>query len=94
VQVISVTSRIIQIRAQGQSNANAKDIANAVADSYVAYGNGHGPRQAQVLGFATIARGAPLSHRLLVPCGLGGPIGGLAGALVVVLGRGRRLRTA
>jgi capsular polysaccharide biosynthesis protein len=94
VQVRIVTSRVILIRAQGQTDANAKDIANAVADSFVAYGNGRGPRQAQVLDSAEIASGAPLSHRLLVPCGLGGLIGALVGAMAVVLGRGRRLRTA
>jgi capsular polysaccharide biosynthesis protein len=94
VQVRSLTNRVIVIRAQGQTDANAKDIATAVADSYVAYRNSHGRLQARVLDYAVIARGAPLSRRLLVPCGLGGLIGGLAGALAVVLGRGRRLRTA
>ncbi len=37
VQVKSLTSNLISISAQGKTAAQAEDIANAVADSYVAY---------------------------------------------------------
>jgi capsular polysaccharide biosynthesis protein len=94
VHVKSVTSAVILISAQGRTDASAENIANAVADSYVAFGNGQQHLKPVVLGDAAMAREAPLSHRLLVPCGLGGLIGALIGGMTAIIGRGRRLRTA
>ena len=89
VQVKNLTPNILAIGAQGTTAAQAKDIANAVADSYISYVDA-----GRVLEPATTATGTPLSRRLLVNGVLGALLGALAGAIVALaIGRkDRRLR--
>jgi len=89
VQVKSLTRAILAIGAQGTTAAQAEDIANAVADSYVSYVDA-----GRVLEPAATATGTPLPRRLLVKGGLGALLGVLAGAIVALaIGRNdRRLR--
>jgi len=95
IQVKSLTLRVLSISARGQTASQAKDTANAVANSYVAYVKGPkssaGTMQAAVLDPAAPASGRPLSHRLLVTGGLGALLGLLIGAIgVTALSRGDR----
>lgn len=98
VQVTSVTSNVISIKAKGQTAAQAEAAANAVAGSYVAYlDSGSSPVghvQARILGHATTATGTPLYIRLLETGGTGVLAGGLIGAIIALaIGRSdRRLR--
>ena len=94
VQVSSLTPDILAIGAQGTTAAQAEDIANAVADSYISYVSSPGSPDARVLEPATSATGTPLPKRLLVNGGLGALLGALAGAIVALaIGRNdRRLR--
>jgi capsular polysaccharide biosynthesis protein len=99
VHVKSPTGTIIAISGKGESAAQAKDAANAVAQSYVDY-VGHrgnlpdGPIQARVLQPAITATGTKPSSRL-VGMGL---LGALLGSVIAGLGvvavsrRDRRLR--
>ena len=84
IRVRGVTNRVIVISAQGQTAAAAEGTANAVADSYIAYGDSHRRMRAQVLDRASIARGPSLSHRLVVAGGLGALLGALIGAIAVI----------
>jgi capsular polysaccharide biosynthesis protein len=95
VQARSLTSRVIVISAQGSTAASAEDTANAVVHSFIAYGS-HRHLRAQVLEPAVIISGPPLSHRLLIPAGIGALLGALIGVIAgVMLGRsGRSLRLA
>jgi uncharacterized protein involved in exopolysaccharide biosynthesis len=85
IRVKPLTSSILSISAQGTTTAQAEGAANAVASSYVAYVNSRrspGPRaRAQVIEPAVIVTQTPLSHRLLVPGGLGALLGALIGAI-------------
>ncbi len=94
VQVSSVTPDIVAIGAEGTTAAQAKDIANAVADSFISYISSSGNPDGWVLEPATSATGTPLPMRLLVNGGLGALLGALAGAIVALaIGRSdRRLR--
>ena len=98
VQVANVAGNVLSISAQGETPAQAKDTANAVTDSYVAYtrsvsGPG-GQLLARVLEPAVNGAGPSLLLRLSEIAGLGALIGALIGALAAfVIGRGdRRLR--
>jgi capsular polysaccharide biosynthesis protein len=98
VQAKSLTPRIITISAQGTTAAQARNTANAVADSYIAYVGSTtipgGRVIARPLGTATNATGTSLAKRLLIFGGLGVLVGALIGAIVALaIGRGdRRLR--
>lgn len=99
VHVKSLTPNIISIGAEAKTAAQAEDIANAVARSYLSYVSAkHSARTVRVeawsLQSATSATGTSLSTRLLVTGGLGALIGALIGAIgVLALNRGdRRLR--
>jgi capsular polysaccharide biosynthesis protein len=98
VQVKSRTATILSISAAGTTAAQARDTANAVANSYVAYvrsGNIHGGQvQARVLEPATTATGTSLPARLLLTGGLGALLGALIAAIAVLAlsRRDRRLR--
>ena len=94
VQVTSVTTDILAIGAQGTTAAQAEDIANAVADSYVSFISSPGNPDGWVQESATTAAGTPLARRLLVNGGLGALLGALAGTIVALaIGRNdRRLR--
>ena len=91
VQVSSLTPDIVAIGAQGTTAAQAQDIANAVADSFISYISSPGIPDARVLEPATSATGTPLPMRLLVNGGLGALLGALAGAIAAVaIGRNDR----
>jgi capsular polysaccharide biosynthesis protein len=98
IQVKSLTPRIISIQAQGTTGAQAEDIANAVANSFIAYvGEGNSPGGQVVvrtLERATSASGASLSTRALITGMLGALLGTLIGAIIALaINRGdRRLR--
>jgi len=94
VQVNSVTPDIIAFSAQGVTAAQAKGIANAVANSYISYNSSPGSPGGRVLERATTATGTPLPMRLLVTGGLGVLLGALVGAIVAlaISRNDRRLR--
>jgi len=97
VQVTGVNSGFLSIRAEGKTAAQAKDTANAVADSYVAYCRNPGCPQVQgasVLEPATTAAEPSLYSRLPIIGLLGALLGALVGAIVVLAfnRRDRRLR--
>jgi capsular polysaccharide biosynthesis protein len=87
LQVKSLTSNVLSIRAEGRTAAQAEGTANAVADSYVAYVSSGkipgGQVQARVLAPATTAAGTLLSFRLLITGGFGALLGVLIGAIAV-----------
>jgi capsular polysaccharide biosynthesis protein len=99
VDVKSPTGTIIAISAKSKSAAQAKNTANAVAQSYVDY-VGHagnlpdGPVQARVLERATTATGTKPTSRLVGMGLLGALLGAVIGALgiLAVSRRDRRLR--
>ena len=97
--VKSLTYNVISISAQGQTETQAEDVANAVASSYVRYlasGSSTSGRAipAKVLERATSATGTALFVRLLVTGGLGALLGLLIGAIFVlaISRHDRRLR--
>jgi capsular polysaccharide biosynthesis protein len=95
VHASSLTSNVIQITGRARSGAQAEDIANAVANSYLAYVSaatspvGHVP--ARLLQPATEATGlSPVEELLLTGAyGLGG---GLIVGVIAALARGRNDR--
>jgi capsular polysaccharide biosynthesis protein len=98
VNVQVLASGVLSINAEGKSAAQAEDLANAVAHSYIAYVTTKigpaGKVQAKLLAAATTAtQGSRLIH-LLVFAALGSVAGAAIGALgVLAIGRGdRRLR--
>lgn len=98
VQVANLTTDVISITAQGRTDSQAEDIANAVADSYVAYigsaNSSVGPVPARILVAATNATAPRLLDRILATALAGLLLGtaiGIIGALAI--GRhDRRLR--
>jgi capsular polysaccharide biosynthesis protein len=86
VHVTSLTPAVLSITAKAATASQAESIANAVADSYVAYaGSPDGPVAqvpAQVLAAATSATATRLPVRLLATTVLGG----VAGGLIAVIG--------
>jgi capsular polysaccharide biosynthesis protein len=97
IDVKSITPGVLSVAAEGKTAAEAENLANAVADSYIAYVGksvAAAKVQATVLAPATIAtQGSRIVHWLV-----NGVLGGLAGALVGATGalaagrRDRRLR--
>ena len=95
IQVGSQTDNILQITAQARTAAQAEDIANAVANSYISYvGSSESPVGrvvARPLAPANTASGtSPLVHRIVF-----GVVGALVGFLVgfiIALARGRGSR--
>lgn len=98
IRATNLTTNLISITAQAGSAAQAEQLANAVADSYVAYvgaaSTPAGQVPAQVVQYATNATAARLVVRLLTTAFLGALLGALIGAIVVLaIGRNdRRLR--
>jgi capsular polysaccharide biosynthesis protein len=98
IRVTNLTTNLISITAQARTATQAEQMANAVADSYVAYvGAANTPAgqvPAQVVQYATNATAARLLVRLLTTAFLGALLGALTGAIVVLaIGRNdRRLR--
>ena len=88
VVATSLTTDLVEIKAQGKTAAQAEDIANAVANSYVSYigsPNTPGGRVfGQVLEPATTATGTSLRIRLLLYGGLGAVLGGLIGSIIAL----------
>ncbi len=98
VQVKSLTPNVISVNAEGATAAQAEDIANAVATSYIAYlstpTSPGGQVPAKLLQAATSATGTSRAVHLIIIGGLGALAGALAGAIIAVaISRGdRRLR--
>jgi capsular polysaccharide biosynthesis protein len=99
VQITTPIAHALLISAQGETAAQAVDIANAVADSYVAYVSAAsipgGQIPAQVLQRATLASKTPLLDPLLVTAAIGALAGfltGTVGLLAVNRGDGRLRR--
>jgi capsular polysaccharide biosynthesis protein len=98
VHVTSLIPTVLSITAQAATVSQAESMANAVADSYVAYvGASNGPVTqvpAQVLAAARSATATRLPVRMLATTVLGGLLGALGAAIgVLAIGRGdRRLR--
>jgi len=96
VSVSNPDPYIISITAQSKTDAQAEDIANAVAQSYVAYvrTGGEVEAQARMLESATIATRTSLASYLLLYGGLGALLGALVGVIgVLAFSHGdRRLR--
>lgn len=97
INVTSPTPNLIQISAHGTTAAQAEDIANAVANSYVSYvSSTTSPARAdaRLLEQATPATGTAFPVRLLVAGGLGALAGAVVGAIIAVAmsRRERRLR--
>jgi hypothetical protein len=89
VRVISLTPRILSIRAEGATAIQAEAIANAVARSYIDYVRDDTSREqpAYLLDTAAAATGTPLAHRLVTFGGLGVLAGVLTGALAALVRR-------
>lgn len=90
IQVKSLTDRVLSISAQGATTAQAARIADAVADSYIAFVDANitpGQPRTQVLERAVGATGTPLPARLLVTGGLGALLGALIGAITALVVR-------
>ncbi len=98
VHVNSLTANVLAINGRAPAAAQARQIANTVATSYVTYirskTNPGGRVLGRVLERAATATGTPLRDRLLVTGGLGALGGALLGAItaVAVRRKDRRLR--
>jgi hypothetical protein len=98
VQVKSLTPNVISVNAEAATAAQAEDIANAVATSYIAYlstpNSPGGQVPARLLQTASSATGTPRAVHLIIIGGLGALLGSLVGAIIAVaISRGdRRLR--
>ena len=98
VEVESRTGTFIVVAAKGKTAAQAEDIANAVARSYVAYVRQenlpNGPVQARVWQTATTATGTRPASRLVLLGSLGGLVGGVIATfgILALSRRDRRLR--
>jgi hypothetical protein len=84
VRVTTLTPRVLSIRAQGATAAQAVSIANAVARSYIAYARSPQGTVSQppayLLDMAAVATRTPLARRGATAGGLGALLGALAGA--------------
>jgi len=84
----SLTTEIVQLSAKAKTAAQAEEIVNAVASSYVSYLSSPtapgGKVYAQVLDPAMTAARTPLGTRLLLYGGLGGLLCGLIGSIVAI----------
>jgi capsular polysaccharide biosynthesis protein len=98
IQVTAVTTNLLSITAQAGTATQAEKMANALADSYVAYADSpqapKGQAPAKVMQYATNATDTRLLVRLLTTAFLGALLGALIGAIVALAtGRyDRRLR--
>jgi len=98
VQVTSVTTDLLSITAQAGTATRAEEMANALADSFVAYTNSpaapKGQAPAQIMQYAKNATETRLLVRLLSTGFLGALLGALIGSVVALaMGRSdRRLR--
>ena len=98
VQVKSLTPNVLAVGGEGSSAAQAKGIANGVANSYVAYvGAANNPGvqvQARVLELATYATGTSLITGVIITALIGGLAGALLGAIgaLAISRNDRRLR--
>ena len=98
IQATRAATGLMSVSAYGTTPAQAVDMANAVASSYVAYvssaSNPAGPQPAEVFQTATTATGTPLTLRLFYAAGAGVVSGALIGAVIALaVGRNdRRLR--
>ena len=94
-QVTAVTTNLLSITAQAGTATQAEEMANALADSYVAYADSpqapNGQAPAKVMQYATNATDTRLLVRLLTTAFLGALLGALIGA-VVALATGRNDR--
>ncbi len=92
--VSSPSADIITFTAQGTTTAQAEDIANAVARSYIARLRSPGSLGAGLLQPAVSAVGTSGATRVAVDGGLGALLGALAGSILVLATRrdDRRLR--
>ncbi len=88
VSATSVTTEIVQITAQGKTAAQAEDIANAVANSYVSFLSSPTAPGGKVFGHlldaASTAARTPLSTRLPLYGGLGALLCGLIGSIIAL----------
>jgi hypothetical protein len=88
VSATSLTTEIVQISALGKTAAQAEDIANAVANSYVSFLNSPAAPGGKVVGHlldgASTAARTPLSTRLLLYGGLGALLCGLIGSIIAL----------
>jgi capsular polysaccharide biosynthesis protein len=98
VDVTNPIAHLLSVNAHGDTAAQAMNVANAVANSYVAYvaasSNPGGHVMARVLERATFAAGTGLATQVAVTGAVGTLFGILIGAIgVLAVGRGdRRLR--
>jgi capsular polysaccharide biosynthesis protein len=98
VDVRQLTSNALSVTAQAGYADQAEDIANAVADSYIAYVSGlskaNGKVPAQLLEPAVNATGTAFYVKVLTLAAVGGLAGMLVGVIgAIAIGRGdRRLR--
>ena len=98
IQVTAVTTNLLSITAQAGTATQAEEMANALADSYVAYADSpqapNGQAPAKVIQYATNVTETRLLVRLLTTAFLGARMGALIGAIVALAtGRyDRRLR--
>jgi capsular polysaccharide biosynthesis protein len=88
VSATSLTTEIVQISAEGKTAAQAEDIANAVANSYVSFLSSPTAPGGKVVGHlldsASTAARTPLSSRLLLYGGLGALLCGLIGSIIAL----------
>jgi capsular polysaccharide biosynthesis protein len=88
VAATSLATEIVQITAQGKTAAQAEDIGNAVANSYVNFLSSSAAPGGKVVGHlldsASTATRAPLSTRLLLYGGIGALLCGLIGSIIAV----------
>src|SRR5262249_10543115 len=86
IQVTSLSTNLISITAQAGTADRAQQMANALADSFVAYANSpqapKGQAPAQVMQYATNATETRLLVRLLTTGFLGALLGALIGSVV------------
>ena len=87
VSATSVTTEIVQITGEGNTAAQAENITNAVANSYVSFldsPTAGAKIVGQVLDAASTAARTPLSTRLLLYGGLGALLCGLIGSIIAL----------
>lgn len=83
VRVTNLTPRVLSIRAQAKTAAQAMSIANAVARSYIAYVRipQRAKQPAYLLDIAAVATGTPLPRHIAITAGLGALLGALIGVI-------------
>jgi capsular polysaccharide biosynthesis protein len=84
----SLTTEIVQINGQGETAAQAEDITNAVASSYVSFLSSPAAPGGKIVGHlldpASTAARSPLSTQLLLYGGIGALLCGLIGSLIAL----------